>query len=515
MNYNNQIRPQSFNSRLDTRSLISISDLKLDYELKVGGFNFLPNTSFKTVLNRIIANLGGASSLPVLGTANQLLRVNSAGTALEYFTASFGGGIYGGSGTISGTTNATLGTGATFNINWNSGDNALSIANDEVVYITSKDGGTRCEFYDNNLLMQVGNSVMGMDTVTIYNNCDVFGVGTETPAVQFHLETNATALDSLTEIHRTSLTAAGNTSTGFGVKSVIQLDNDATTLVNAVEHNTYWTDSSNTSEDAAYSIGVKRAGVMTTSFTLDSNGAITLPTTGGFKINSNVNISSTAAGILTLQNFSTSDFSRLNFGGNTSSFPSLKRSSATLIVRLADDSANANLECAQLNTTGSVVANGGSNISWNARSAMSSPSNGTIRVSNTAGNDFGLLQFGGASTSYPALKRDTTSLAVRLADDSLYSDLKVKNIISDVAGGGIKIKEGTNARMGVATLVAGEIGVLNTSITANTRVFLTMLTPGGTPGFLYPILAPGVRFTITSTSATDTSTVMWLLIEPA
>ena len=117
MNYNNKIKPQSFNSRLDTRSLIPVSDLKLDYELKVGGFNFLPNTSFKTVLNRIIANLGSSSGLPTLGTANQMLRVNSGGTALEYFTASLGDGIYGGSGVISGpVTNALLSPSAIFTI---------------------------------------------------------------------------------------------------------------------------------------------------------------------------------------------------------------------------------------------------------------------------------------------------------------------------------------------------------------------------------------------------------------
>ncbi|NBW16668.1 MAG: hypothetical protein EBR82_52695 [Caulobacteraceae bacterium] len=44
------------------------------------------------------------------------------------------------------------------------------------------------------------------------------------------------------------------------------------------------------------------------------------------------------AGILRVQS-DTSDFGRMNFGGDTSSFPALKRSSATLQVRLADDSA--------------------------------------------------------------------------------------------------------------------------------------------------------------------------------
>jgi hypothetical protein len=44
-------------------------------------------------------------------------------------------------------------------------------------------------------------------------------------------------------------------------------------------------------------------------------------------------------GVIGLYNSATTDFGRLQFGGTTSSFPSLKRSSATLQVRLADDSA--------------------------------------------------------------------------------------------------------------------------------------------------------------------------------
>jgi len=32
---------------------MSVSDLKLDYDLQVGGYKFLPKTSFKTILNRI------------------------------------------------------------------------------------------------------------------------------------------------------------------------------------------------------------------------------------------------------------------------------------------------------------------------------------------------------------------------------------------------------------------------------------------------------------------------------
>ena len=81
-------------------------------------------------------------------------------------------------------------------------------------------------------------------------------------------------------------------------------------------------------------------------------------------------------------------------------------------------------------------------------------------------------------------------------------------------GRGLQVKEGANARMGTATLVAGTVVVSNTTVTAATRIFLTCLTPGGTPGFLrVSALVAGTSFTITSGSATDTSVVSWLLVE--
>ena len=41
------------------------------------------------------------------------------------------------------------------------------------------------------------------------------------------------------------------------------------------------------------------------------------------------------------------------------------------------------------------------------------------------------------------------------------------------AGGGLAVKEGSNARSGVSTLVAGTVTVANTSVTATTRIQLT------------------------------------------
>jgi hypothetical protein len=46
---------------------------------------------------------------------------------------------------------------------------------------------------------------------------------------------------------------------------------------------------------------------------------------------------------------------------------------------------------------------------------------GILTLYNTAENDFGRLQFGGTTSSFPALKRNSTALETKLADDSAYA----------------------------------------------------------------------------------------------
>jgi hypothetical protein len=78
----------------------------------------------------------------------------------------------------------------------------------------------------------------------------------------------------------------------------------------------------------------------------------------------------------------------------------------------------------------------------------------------------------------------------------------------------LKIREGANGSLGVATLVGGTVTVSNTRVTANSRIFITVKTPGGTQGFLSYSVSAATSFTITSTSGTETSTVNWFIVEP-
>jgi hypothetical protein len=73
-------------------------------------------------------------------------------------------------------------------------------------------------------------------------------------------------------------------------------------------------------------------------------------------------------------------------------------------------------------TAGSSVNCGsGDGFVITSRAIIRSFSNGTIQISNAASNDFSRLQFGGTTSSFPALKRNAAALETKLADDSAYA----------------------------------------------------------------------------------------------
>lgn len=90
------------------------------------------------------------------------------------------------------------------------------------------------------------------------------------------------------------------------------------------------------------------------------------------------------------------------------------------------------------------------------------------------------------------------------------------NVVVNTAGKGLQVKEGANATMGTLTLNgATPVVVSTTAVTANSRIFLTTQLVAGTPA-TYGVTArsAGTSFSVTGV-ALDTSTVGWLLVEPA
>jgi len=68
----------------------------------------------------------------------------------------------------------------------------------------------------------------------------------------------------------------------------------------------------------------------------------------------------------------------------------------------------------------------GSQIRMASGSRITDRSNGVISISTSGENDFLRLQFGSTSSSFPAIKRNTTSLQARLADDSAFTNIQGK-----------------------------------------------------------------------------------------
>jgi hypothetical protein len=77
---------------------------------------------------------------------------------------------------------------------------------------------------------------------------------------------------------------------------------------------------------------------------------------------------------------------------------------------------------------------------------------------------------------------------------------------------GFNLRSGTNSRVGSAVLVAGTVTVANTSVTAATLAFLSRSVAGGALGHLSYTVVAGTSITINSSSATDTSTINYLLV---
>lgn len=76
-------------------------------------------------------------------------------------------------------------------------------------------------------------------------------------------------------------------------------------------------------------------------------------------------------------------------------------------------------------STGLIQFGGGG-----GRSVIISTANGNLSVQNNAQNDFGLFIYGLATSSFPALKRSTTGLIARLADDSADTWFQGKSMIT-------------------------------------------------------------------------------------
>ena len=115
---------------------------------------------------------------------------------------------------------------------------------------------------------------------------------------------------------------------------------------------------------------------------------------------------------------------------------------------------------------------------------------------------------------------NTVKMQIQGVSDMLSFELDglhtLGNLSMGVAGFGVQITEGANARMGKEPLIGGTATIGNTSITANTRIFISncLLSGIAIPAALaVSSVNIGSDFTVLSASALDTSDVCWELKE--
>jgi len=153
-----------------------------------------------------------------------------------------------------------------------------------------------------------------------------------------------------------------------------------------------------------------------------------------------------------------------------------------------------------------ALISGAGAVYWNSGTIIEPVSvDGNIKFSNYARNDFGRMQFGGTTSSFPALKRSGAGLIVRLADDSANASLTTGNL--QVGSNGTAI---TQLKRATCTLVAGTATISDTDTTANTHISIMVSTSAGTIGTGYTVtVSAGTGYTITAIgSVLETSTLV-------
>ncbi len=86
--------------------------------------------------------------------------------------------------------------------------------------------------------------------------------------------------------------------------------------------------------------------------------------------------------------------------------------------------------------TGAIVFNNsfsvpaGGYVGWGSHGLVRSVASGVFKISNTAETDFDRLQFGGSTSSFPAIKRypSAAMFQFRTADDSAFVGVELKHI---------------------------------------------------------------------------------------
>ena len=266
-----------------------------------------------------------------------------------------------------------------------------------------------------------------------------------TSAIQTQLNAKQATLVSATNIktiNSTSLLGSGDISISAspsGVSGAIQFSNGSAFASDA--SNLFWDDTNN-----RLGVGTNAPtdplSVTGTTFLTQATGnpTLTVKNTGNGAFNAVLDIFERTNGNLYFggQGLIVKGLDS-TFGGTTTSLGArvgIKGSGSTsattsLLVQNSEGTAAFTITDDRLVTAnGTFRANGNAVIGGTLylgnipnTSNIRSNGNGIIRLADGSESDFNQLQFGGATSSFPSLKRSTTNLQVRLADDSGYAPI--------------------------------------------------------------------------------------------
>lgn len=162
-------------------------------------------------------------------------------------------------------------------------------------------------------------------------------------------------------------------------------------------------------------------------------------------------------------------------------------------------------------------------LSISGRGAWKAESDGVWTFYRSDQTTFNRLQFGGTTSSFPAIKRNGAALNFRLADDS--ADAAITSAAITASGSltfstiasGVILKQGANGRVG--TFVCNgvtPVTVSNTSIAITDAIIISLNTVGGTVGAVPAIqtITASTGFTVAGTTL-DTSTYNYAIIKNA
>lgn len=144
-------------------------------------------------------------------------------------------------------------------------------------------------------------------------------------------------------------------------------------------------------------------------------------------VQSGVTVKLTPAQIKTYANTSPVITGNMSFGGVTSAQPALRATGAAVDVILADASAYGPINASQF-----IAQTSG--FKFTASSVIKSPTDGNIILYDAAQTTFGRVQFGGTTSSFPALRRSATALDAVLADASAFTAFNASQFIAQTSG---------------------------------------------------------------------------------